>query len=40
VPPRLVVVGEVVRFADQFKQQFSGFNLSGDMQASARESVE
>ena len=40
VPPRMVVVGEVVRFADQFKQQFSGFNLSGDMQASARESVE
>ena len=40
VPPRLVVVGEVVRFADQFKQQFSGFNLSGDMQASARESLE
>ena len=40
VPPRMVMVGEVVRFADQFKQQFSGFNLSGDMQASARESVE
>ncbi len=40
VPPRMVVVGEVVSFADQFKQQFSGFNLSGDMQARARESVE
>lgn len=40
VPPRLVVVGEVVRFADQFKQQFSGFNLSTDIEASARESVE
>jgi uroporphyrin-III C-methyltransferase len=41
VPPRLVVVGEVVRFADQFKQQFSGFNLSTDIaEASARERVE
>jgi len=41
VPPRLVVVGEVVRFADQFKQQFSGFHLATDMaDASARESVE
>src|SRR5215831_11572292 len=40
VPPRLVVVGEVVRFADKFKQQFSGFNLSTITEASARESVE
>src|SRR5215470_15230972 len=40
VPPRLVVVGEVVRFADQFKQQFSGFNFSTDSEASARENVE
>jgi uroporphyrin-III C-methyltransferase len=41
VPPRLVLVGEVVRFADQLKQQFSGFHLSTDIaEASARENVE
>ena len=41
VPPRLVVVGEVVRFADQFKQQFSGFRFSTEIaEASARENVE
>src|SRR5262249_1244140 len=41
VPPRLIVVGEVVRFADQFKQQFSGFYVSTDIsEASAREGVE
>lgn len=41
VPPRLVVVGEVVRFADQFKQQFSGFHFPTDTaEASARESLE
>jgi uroporphyrin-III C-methyltransferase len=40
VPPRLVVVGEVVRFADQFKQLFSGFNFSTGSEASARENVE
>ena len=28
VPPRLLIVGKVVEFADRFKQQFSGFNLS------------
>jgi uroporphyrin-III C-methyltransferase len=41
VPPRLVIVGEVVRFADQLKQQFSGFQFSNDIaEPSARESAE
>jgi len=41
VPPRLVVVGEVVRFADQLKQQFSGFQFSSEIaEPSARESAE
>jgi len=41
VPPRLVVVGEVVRFADQLKQQFSGFQFSNQFaEVSARENVE
>jgi siroheme synthase len=43
VPPRLVVVGEVVRFADQFKQQFSGFTFSNQLaetSSDARETVE
>jgi uroporphyrin-III C-methyltransferase len=40
VPPRLVVIGEVVRYADQVKQQFSGFQFSGESTSSARESVE
>jgi uroporphyrin-III C-methyltransferase len=41
VPPRLVVVGEVVRFADQLKQQFSGFQFSNEIaEPSARESAE
>ncbi len=43
VPPRLVVVGEVVRFADQVKQQFSGFTFSNqlaEVSPVARESVE
>jgi uroporphyrin-III C-methyltransferase len=43
VPPRLVVIGEVVRYADQVKQQFSEFQLSGEFAestSSARESVE
>src|SRR2546430_1018902 len=31
VSPRLVVVGEVVRFADQVKQQFSGFTFSNQL---------
>jgi len=43
VPPRLVVVGEVVRFADQVKQQFSGFTFSNqlaEVSPVVRESVE
>ena len=43
VPPRLVVVGEVVRFADQVKQQFSGFSFSNqlaEVSPVVRESVE
>jgi len=41
VPPRLVVVGEVVRFADQLKQQFSGFQFPTKIaEPSARESTE
>jgi uroporphyrin-III C-methyltransferase len=43
VPPRLLVIGEVVRYADQVKQQFSGFQFSGESAestSSARESVE
>ena len=41
VPPRLVVVGEVVRFADQLKQQFSGFQFSNEIaEPSVRESAE
>jgi uroporphyrin-III C-methyltransferase len=43
VPPRLVIVGEVVGFADQFKQQFNGFQSSNQLvesSAEARESVE
>jgi uroporphyrin-III C-methyltransferase len=41
VPPRLVIVGEVVRFADQLKQQFSGFQFSNQFaEASARENAE
>jgi len=40
-PPRLVVVGEVVRFADQLKQQFSGFQFPTEIaEPSARESAE
>jgi len=42
-PPRLVVVGEVVRFADQVKQQFSGFTFSNqlaEVSPVVRESVE
>jgi uroporphyrin-III C-methyltransferase len=43
VPPRLVVVGEVVRFADQIKQQFSGFTVSNqlaEVSSVSRESAE
>src|SRR5438874_1412097 len=41
VPPQLIVVGEVVRFADQLKQQFSGFQFSSEIaEPSARESAE
>jgi uroporphyrin-III C-methyltransferase len=43
VPPRLVVIGEVVRFADQLKQQFSGFTFSNQLaekSSDARESAE
>jgi uroporphyrin-III C-methyltransferase len=43
VPPRLVVVGEVVRFADQVKRQFSVFTFSNqlaEVSSDARESVE
>jgi uroporphyrin-III C-methyltransferase / precorrin-2 dehydrogenase / sirohydrochlorin ferrochelatase len=43
VPPRLVVVGEVVRFADQVKRQFSVFTFSNqlaEVSSDAMESVE
>jgi uroporphyrin-III C-methyltransferase len=43
VSPRLVVVGEIVRFADQVKQRFSGFTFSNqlaEVSPVVRESVE
>jgi uroporphyrin-III C-methyltransferase len=41
IPPRLVIVGEVVRFADQFEQQFSGFQFLNEVaESSSRENVE
>jgi uroporphyrin-III C-methyltransferase len=40
VPPRLVVVGEVVRFADGLEQQFSGFQFSNQFaEVRARENA-
>jgi uroporphyrin-III C-methyltransferase len=40
VPPRLVVVGEVVRFAHHAKRQFSGFNFSNQLAESSPDSRE
>jgi uroporphyrin-III C-methyltransferase len=40
VPPRLLVIGEVVRFADRLKQQFSGFDFSVDVDVASSFSTE